>query len=128
MFSPEMGLLVGQLRAQNENYADAIASLNQANATIEFLNDHVRVQADQIADLQRQLAIAHAESHARMAQVTAMNQAHPDSPLLKDSGHRFRSPRFAGRMKTVLRRIYEHAFDSDADKAGLHNPSSIRLD
>lgn len=60
----------------------------------------------------------------RDAQMTAFMAQHPDSPLLADSGRRFRD----GDPKTKSRLIFEANFDAKARELGITNPAEHRLD
>jgi hypothetical protein len=59
------------------------------------------------------------------AQRDAYMEVHPDSPLLADSGRRFKS---AARAKTVARLIYESAFDAKGHELGVPRPQERRND
>jgi hypothetical protein len=60
----------------------------------------------------------------RDAQVEAFMRQHPNSPLLADSGKRFKS----GKIKTKARLIFEAAFDQKGRELGIINPADRRKD
>ncbi len=75
-----------------------------------------------IAELELRLRIANARSSANLAMASAFRGEHPDSPLLGDSGERFR----CGDRKTRSRRVWEDAFDRALRTAGIADPLAHR--
>jgi uncharacterized coiled-coil protein SlyX len=103
----------------------------QASADIDYLNAVVAEQEAQITELRErivalatQVAVAKADFAGRDAQMKAFMSQHPDSPLLRDSGRRFRD----GDTKTVSRLTFEAAFDAKAREMGIVDPEQHRAD
>lgn len=74
-----------------------------------------------IRKLQNDVAIFSADADGHLAQVEAFMAQHPDSPLMTDSGARFRD----GSIKRKVRNIYEAVFDAALRKT---RPSLIARD
>ncbi|SDB22274.1 hypothetical protein [Belnapia rosea] len=110
---------------------DLLASLNQANANIDHLNGVVRDQAAVIAELRARIAalctdvaVQAADAAGSRAVIKAFKEAHPNSPLLVDTGKRFAD----GDAKTRVTLVYEQGFDAAARQLGIVNPEQHRED
>ena len=84
----------------------------------------VRTLQKQLAETQRALESELMHAAGLEAQRTAYMEQHKDSPLLQDSGKRFRD----GDVKTKARLIYEAAFDAKGREIGVENPDKRRED
>ena len=65
------------------------------------------------------------DAAGRLAQVRAFQAEHPTSPLMSDSGKKFKK---SGDKKAKSRIIYEAAFDAEGHEMKIVNPASRRLD
>ncbi|TNC98664.1 MAG: hypothetical protein FD119_135 [Stygiobacter sp.] len=88
---------------------------------------------DENAKLRKQLAEALVTINGNIAaidgltaQVNALKQAHPNSPLLAASGQIWQRGQNKGQQKTKLRLIFEAAHDAALRKLGVSNPEQIR--
>ena len=115
----------GFVRAGNQNTADAYDAVSEANATIRRLNARALGAEAEVARLRDMLAISQCEVAALSAQRAAFKTKHPTSPLLADSGKRFKVD---GTAKTFLRLVYEDAFDKKAAELKISNPAGRRVD
>lgn len=93
---------------------------------------HAKTLESQVADLKAQLAAAQlalavktADAEGAVAMYQAMKAAHPQSPLLADTGKRFKA---SGNIKTKARLIYEATFDRILRGAGIADPVKHRAD
>ena len=77
-----------------------------------------------IAELEDALLIKTAVHTGCLAQLKAFGAQHPDSPLMIDSGKRYKD----GDIKRRVTLICEDAFDAALIKVGIKNPSSRRVD
>jgi len=118
-----------QMRAAVEERNQQIAALMAERDRVQAKMRDAQATADR---LQQQYAEARAKflmeaMHAAglEAQRDAYMEVHPDSPLLADSGRRFKS---AARAKTVARMIYESAFDAKGHELGVPRPQERRND
>ena len=80
-----------------------------------------KAQAE-VARLNEELAIALSFKEGLHAQVKALKQAHPTSPMFSDGGQRYPD----GSTKSRIRLIFDQAFDAFAVQCGIKNPASIR--
>ena len=92
-------------------------SLSAANETIRNLDAHVTA-------MKAEIAILKSVEAGRLAQIEAWKKMYPDSPLLADSGTRFKD----GDKKTKVRLIFEQAFDIMAKSLGISDPVKNRQD
>lgn len=113
-------------------------ALNEAEDTIDECNAEIRKQRRQIQELQKaynealseieelsnRLRLADMQLKGMEEQVKALIAQHLYSPLLADSGHKFKN----GKSKNVLRRIFEAAFDRRGRELGITNPETMRRD
>ena len=113
----------GYVNAGNQNTADAHAAIHEANATIRSLNARTLGAEAEVRRLKDLLAIAYCNIDGFNAQRTAFKTQHPNSPLLADSGHRYESD---GKMKPVVRLIFERAFDKKGAAQNVSNPAGRR--
>jgi hypothetical protein len=120
----ESGMNVYQFALGNQKALAraAFSGLDEANATIEYQNALfkeweaavdkrdaiIQAQKARIAKLELALAKQVAHSAGLDAYLTAFKTAHKGSPVLADSGKRFKD----GRIKTVGRIAYEKAHDA----------------
>ncbi|MFN8720752.1 MAG: hypothetical protein ACK5YI_07990 [Rhodospirillales bacterium] len=118
-----------QMRAAVEERNQQIAALMAERDRLQTKLRDAQATADR---LQHQYAETRAKylmeaMHAAglEAQRDAYMEVHPDSPLLADSGRRFKS---AARAKTVARLIYESAFDAKGHELGVPRPQERRND
>ncbi|MGI4942920.1 MAG: hypothetical protein ACRYHQ_20540 [Janthinobacterium lividum] len=117
MDDESFGIAMGQRKRADANQ-DAAIGLALA----------LKQSRNRVADLEMQLAVANAEAAGRYAQMVAMEKQHPLSPLLVRSGPAFKSPKYAGEPKTVLRAVYETAFDKYLTDNDIADPAKYRLD
>lgn len=94
-----------------------VAQRNQLQARI------AQLEAEN-ADLKSRAYQAEMVVAGRDAQLDAMEAAHTNSPLLADSGKRFKD----GDVKSKLRLIFEAAFDAKAKAMNITNPVKWRED
>lgn len=78
----------------------------------------------QLAAAQLALAVEKAHAEGAVAMYQAMKAAHLQSPLVADSGKRFKD----GKTKNQARLIYEAAFDRILREAGIADPTKHRVD
>lgn len=78
----------------------------------------------QLAAAQLALAVEKAHAEGYKAQKDAFMATHPQSPLVTDSGKRFKD----GDIKTRGRLIYEATFDRILRGAGIADPTKHRAD
>ena len=113
----------GYVRAGNQNLADAHDAIHEANATIRSLNARALGAEAELTRLRGMWAVAQCDIAGYIAQRTAFKTQHPNSPLMADSGHRFQSD---GVMKSVVRLIFERAFDKMGTELKISNPAGRR--
>jgi hypothetical protein len=114
------GLALGNGRRANAATAAAFAGaqgLHEAAA-------HLGALKDEVATLKRQAQIDEAAIEGHVAQINALKATHPASPLLADSGKRFKD----GDPKSKLRLVFEQTFDAALRKIGITSPGSFRVD
>ena len=103
-----------EARQSGNRLADLVlqmrAKIDEQNAEISKLRGQVAGDTMHIAGLEA-------------ARAAYMKQ-HPDSPLLRDSGQRFRD----GDVKTNARLVYERAFDEEGRRIGIEEPAKSRQD
>ncbi len=120
------GLMVGQrnriAEMEQEIYALRL-ELQEYERSLEHANFNTRVADGAITRLKLRLAIAEANAAGLATQVSALLKQHPDTPLLNASSRPWQSKQG---HKTLVRQIYEQAFDAAARKFGIANPSSHR--
>lgn len=121
-------VLYGRTIAQNREIAEAEEENEQlADAALKLKARYEAAQA-RIKELEAEngkLKIEAMDAAGRNAQVEALKAQHPASPLLADSGKRFKA---SGNAKTKLRLIYEAAFDAKGPEMGIANPADRRKD
>ena len=115
--------LFGYAIGQNGALAEQRTIIKEMDDELGEAAQKLQAQAAEIARLKMQLAVAEADAEGRSAQVDALITQHPDTPLMKDSGVAWQSK---NGNKTVVRRIYEQAFDAAARKRGIENPETRR--
>jgi 3-dehydroquinate dehydratase len=104
-----------------------------------FTDTEVALMANQndlkkaLIEARKQLAEAKATIKAKdgaieglIAQVNAMRDAHPNSPMLAASNQIWQGGQYKGKAKTKLRLIYEATHDAALRKLGVANPERIR--
>jgi hypothetical protein len=109
------------LKARSQGNAN-LASEWEENATL-WMN-HARKLEAQLAAAQLALAVKTADAEGAVAMYQAMKAAHPQSPLLADTGKRFKD----GDSKTKARLIYEATHDRILREAGIADPAKHRAD
>jgi hypothetical protein len=110
-----------QLMRQSGEHADKSFAW-QENATL-WMNHAKNLEA-QVANLQLALAVKTADAEGLRAQKDAYIAAHPQSPLMADSGKRYKD----GDKKTRGRLIYEATHDRILREAGIADPTKHRAD
>lgn len=98
---------------------DASSRIGEAAVGVVIALNKAR---DRIADLEHDLAVQVAHAKGLTAQNDAFRSEAPRSPLLADTGLRFKS----GNIKTKVRLIYEAAYDASLIASGIPNPASLR--
>lgn len=88
-------------------------------------NNRIAEQQARIAELELALLIEKAHAEGLAAQTAEYKSAHPGSPLLRDSGKRYKK---SGATKTVVRIGYEKAFDRFLLENKIMNPVHYRID
>ena len=115
--------LAGMIR--NHGIAEQNArAADQAEAKAKGWYERAMKLEARITELEGKLKLEEMISAGRKAQVDEMKKQHADSPLMADSGKRFKD----GDMKTELRLIYEQAFDAKGREMGIANPADRRQD
>jgi len=114
--------LKGEVESRNDSIRRLMAE--KANMDQQWTSD-VRTLEKQLAETQRALDDKTMHIAGLVAQRDAYMEQHPDSPLLHDSGERFRS---SGNIKTKARLIYEAAHDAMGRELGIVNPAERRND
>ena len=117
-----------RLKARSNHLANEAAEWEE-NAR-QWMN-HSKMLDAQVANLQAQLAAAQlalvqktAHAEGSLAMYRAMKAIHPQSPLLADSGKRYKD----GDVKTKASLIYEATFDRICREAGIADPTKHRAD
>lgn len=80
------------------------------------------------ARLKQQLARAKANEAGLGAQMDAMLEAHPNTPLREKTSIRYNDPSRNGAYKNKLVLIFDNAFDKKALELGIRDPKRIRGD
>ena len=109
------------LKARSQGNANLAAEWEE-NATL-WMN-HARKLEAQVANLQLALAVKNAHAEGATAMYKAMKATHPQSPLLVDTGKRFKD----GNIKNKATLIYEGTFDRILREAGIADPTRHRAD
>jgi hypothetical protein len=109
------------LKARSQGNAN-LASEWEENATL-WMN-HARKLEAQLAAAQLALAVKTADAEGLRAQKDAYIATHPQSPLMADSGKRYKD----GDKKTRGRLIYEATHDRILREAGIADPTRHRAD
>ncbi len=109
------------LKARSQGNANLAAEWEE-NAT-RWMN-HARKLEAQVASLQLTLAVKTADAEGLRALKNAYAATHPQSPLLADSGKRYKD----GDKKTRGSLIYEAAHDRILREAGIADPAKHRAD
>ncbi|WP_395454302.1 hypothetical protein ACHMW5_11955 [Azospirillum melinis] len=127
--------MFGLALARNRQLANQITETAKANLVIEEQNALIQRLRKEKAELQAEVVrlarIAEdneMDGVGRRAERDAFMAAHPDSPMLADSGKRFVSEKVRGQIKTKARLIYEQAFDAHGrNRLGISNPADRRI-
>ena len=96
------------------NQQDLRRALNQTRQELADAKGKVQSQEAMIAGL--------------LAQVKAMREQHPNSPLLQTTSQIWQGGDNKGKPKTKLRVLYEAAHDAVLKKLGIAHPERIRGD
>jgi hypothetical protein len=102
----------------------ANGAVREANAEIEKANQIIAEQYARIQELELALAVKEAEAGAAVAMFMDIKKACPNSPILRDSGQKFKN----GGAKTMGRLVYEREFDRILRDARISNPEKYRHD
>ncbi|WP_158933120.1 hypothetical protein [Acidisphaera sp. S103] len=78
-----------------------------------------------VSDLELALCVKTAHAGGLQAYLDEFKSAHPRSPVLADSGKRYKK---SGNLKTVGSLLYERTFDRMAVEAGIASPLEYRAD
>jgi len=132
MFDPNahtsyLGLAIANNKALKGANRDTVAAREDANAMSSgavALAVALQAARAEIARLEDALAVKTAHAEGATAMFHALTKQHPDSPLLVDSGKRYKD----GDIKRKIRLIYEAAHDACLAKMGIANPASCRAD
>lgn len=123
--------LAGYARSLGQSFEEAEQNIIKANAEIERLgNAYLAMEAAHdkavahIAKLEAEISLLKMQKGGIQAQRDAMIKHHPDSPLLRDSGKRFKD----GNVKTNLRLHFEAGFDRAGRELGISDPVAHRQD
>lgn len=123
-----MGFLEGTNRRLAADARGAIDSWKTAAEKWE--RNCIRLQREladaqaRIAELELALAVEKAHAVGMSAMKDAFKAAHPQSPVLADSGQRYKS----GSVKTKGALVYAAAFDRILRDARISNPEQYRAD
>ena len=124
------------LRNTVGNYANALAEANATideaqaiiiakNQRINVLNKSLADCTQEVHDFRLKLIVKTAHAAGLDAYLDAFNRAHPNSPVLADSGKRYKE---SGNIKTCGRTIYEEDFDRIISNHDIENPEQFRAD
>lgn len=97
---------------------------NDLAALVRQLNAKIDAQIEEISKLRGKVAVQEMAIAGIDAARDAYMEQHADSPLLRDSGKRFKD----GDVKTNARLIFEAAFDKKGRELGISNPAALRVD
>lgn len=123
--SPDNSALTGGV-IRNYRIAEAnrAAAERAADSAAAWKAEYFKMR-DIAEKLMGEVALEKAHAAGREAQVDALLDAHPQSPLATDSGRKFKS----GKAKTRIRLIYESTFDRIAVEEKLPGkPTDYRAD
>jgi hypothetical protein len=134
------GFLVGQVAAdavlgpmeQMSARAHGVALANESyrnqREVMEILEDQVVELTTRLKEAHRALVAEQAHAKGLDAMVRAYITNHPDSPLRRDSGKRYKD----GDVKSASRLIFEQAHDAHIAKygaqVGIADPTEVRAD
>lgn len=108
------GIALGQKRRGDDAQALAIV-----------MAEKVRDQNARIAELELALLVEKAHAEGLTAFLDAFKAANPDSPVMRDSGKRYKA---SGNVKTVGRIRYEASFDAFLIGRKIADPTRHRVD
>tara|TARA_R110002012_G_scaffold102188_1_gene241701 strand:- start:1692 stop:2048 length:357 start_codon:yes stop_codon:yes gene_type:complete len=109
--------MAAELKKSRESGNDLADLVRKLSAKIDAQNEEISKLLGQSEANAMHIAGLEAARAAYMKQ-------HNDSPLLRDSGKRFKD----GDAKTNARLIYERAFDEKGRQIGISNPVARRVD
>ena len=118
----------GAVAEANAAADDWMRYARRVEANRDVWMNHAKKLEAEVDDLKDKLAVERAHSSGLKAVVDAFKAAHPDSPMLDESGAVFKSEDVAGAPKRRYHMMYEIAFDREARKHGIENPASRRYD
>lgn len=104
---------------RNARYADKV------NDTLVGWIEYARKLEARIAEADLALLVKTAHAEGLTAFLDAFKAANPDSPVLRDSGKRYKK---SGNVKTVGRIRYEAAHDAFLIGKGIADPTRHRVD
>jgi hypothetical protein len=111
-----------ELMKQSGEYADEAAEW--ADNARKWKAHAKNLEAENV-NLKLALAVEKAHAEGLSAQKDAFAAAHPQSPMLADTGKRYKA---SGNIKTKGRLIYEATFDRICREAGIADPTKHRAD
>jgi hypothetical protein len=118
------GMMFG-IAMRNRNRADqAEANQRALQQSLDSTHRTIALQAKTIENLENHVFILRAGKAGLKAQIEALTQEQPNTPLLAATGKRFRD----GDTKSRIRLIYEAAADAFARAKGITDPTKYRRD
>lgn len=97
-------------------------------AQVITLHQQIQTLQNQLGETRRALVAEQAHAKGLDAMVRAYSAQHPDSPLRRDSGQRYKD----GDVKTAAALIFEQAHDAHIAKygaqVGIADPTEVRAD
>ena len=119
-----VGSYAGALNRANANIDRAQGIINDLGAQVNRLNEVVAMHTQEVNDFRLKLIVETAHAAGLTAYRDAFKKAHPNSPVLADSGRRFED----GDIKTHGRTLYEEDFDRVITNHKLERPTDYRTD
>ena len=119
-----VGNYAGALAEANATIDEAQAIIIAKNQRINVLNKSLADCTQEVHDFRLKLIVKTAHAAGLTAYVNAFKQAHPNSPVLADSGKRYED----GDIKTCGRTLYEEDFDRVITNHDVENPEQFRAD
>ncbi len=118
------GMAIGKAR-QMANRASAYAdALEEANQNIRDQNLTIATLRRELAETRLEFLVKEAHAEGLKAQLDGMKAAHANTPMLMDSGRRYKD----GDIKTKSRLSYEATFDRILRDARISDPTKYRAD
>ena len=120
-----VGNYAGALNRANANIDRAQGIINDLGAQVNHLNKSLADCTQEVHDFRLKLIVETAHTAGLTTYLNAFKQAHPNSPVLADSGRRFKE---SGNIKTCGRTLYEEEFDRVITNHKLERPTDYRTD